>query len=470
MALAIATARICVAQSGGATVSGSVRDSIAHHALAGAMVQIVPADGSERFRRTVSADSLGHYVIGGVPSGRYLLAFFHPLLDSLGVEASPHEVVVDSPRGVSADLATPSAARIRDAICGSRSSDAHGAVVIGVVRDAVAGAPLPNAEVAGEWVELTLSRARLGRQTPRVVAKTRDNGWFSICGVPSPGTITLVARRGADSTGRIEVDVPPDGLLRRELFVGGAATGQLRGVVVSASGERPIAGARVSIMGGPETRTNERGEWAITASPAGTRLLDVHAISFYPERRAVDVLPDGAPVRVALSSYEAVLDTMKVRARERVDTDYLGFTERRRSGNGRYLGPEDIAPRAAINASDVFRNTLGVRYDRQVSPYLQVHGIRTDWCAAAVFVDGHWIRDLTAEDLDGWVQPDEIAGIEIYDAVSAPAQFHTGAVDCGAIVVWTRPTVKGPRKGFREYVMIGAGIAGIVFVSTRLLR
>lgn len=51
----------------GATVSGVVRDSIAHAPLAGAMVQLVGADSGTRFGRTVASDALGRYALTNLP-------------------------------------------------------------------------------------------------------------------------------------------------------------------------------------------------------------------------------------------------------------------------------------------------------------------------------------------------------------------------------------------------------------------
>jgi len=76
----------------GAAVSGVVRDSIARMPLAGAMVQLVAADGLASFIRTAVSDSLGRFTLGDVPDGRFTLGFFHPMLDSLGVEAPLRDV------------------------------------------------------------------------------------------------------------------------------------------------------------------------------------------------------------------------------------------------------------------------------------------------------------------------------------------------------------------------------------------
>lgn len=306
----------------GAVVSGIVRDSVSQTTLAGAMVQLVAADSLAREGRTTSTDSLGRYALADVPTGRYMLGFFHPMLDSLGLEPPLREVFVDDGRPVRADLCIPSPARLRAAICTESSTPLTGAVVIGVVRDARGRTPMAGALVSGEWLELAFRREGLARRIPRLVVTTGESGRFAICHLPSAGMIALRAIRGGDSTDLIELQVPTHGLLRRDLYlalarhpapqdstragVSAAATPRelragdvrLSGTVVSADGGRPIAGAQVGIMNGSRSRTNARGEFTLLDAPAGTRTLEVRALSFYPERRAVDVVEDGPPIHV----------------------------------------------------------------------------------------------------------------------------------------------------------------------------
>src|SRR5437870_4359926 len=208
----------------GATVSGIVRDSIARAPLSGAVVQLVAADTTQRFTRTSVADSLGRFTLDDVPSGRYTLGFFHPMLDSLGLAPMLREVRVENTRAVHADLAIPSAARLEMAICGKPPSAGLGGALIGVVRDARSGVEVADAVVESDWTDLSLVRGQFVPRPAHVAATTRKNGWFALCNVPSPGTITLIASRGIDSTDRIEVPVPAEGFLRRALYLGSVRT------------------------------------------------------------------------------------------------------------------------------------------------------------------------------------------------------------------------------------------------------
>jgi hypothetical protein len=449
----------------GAAVSGVVRDSVARIPLAGATVQLVVAGNVASLVRTAVSDSMGRFTLGDVPGGRYMLGFFHPALDSLGVDAPMREVYVEGERPVRADLAIPSPARIRAAICGPRPALDSSGVLIGVVRDAHDGAPAAGVTVTGEWLELSLTRGAIIRRIRRLDATTGENGWFAMCNVPSAGMMALIASRGADSTDRIEFRVPAEGFLRRELYIGPARTvvsadttqradastrsprrlhvgdARLSGTVIAAAGGRPLMAARVSITAGPETRTNERGEWTLVDAPVGTRMLEVRAVGYYPELRPVNVVAGAPPVRVALSTLKAVLDTVKVVAARRFRRHELsGFQERRRTSVGHYLTSDDIARRNPILVSDLFHAVPGLRLDRTHlgGTVINMRGIFEERCAPNFYLDGHYMRELSAEDVDDWVRPIEVAGIEVYAPGTVPAQFEPGQSGCGSIVIWTK--------------------------------
>ena len=78
----------------GATVRGSVFDSLAHAPLPDALVQLVGDDLVAPYGHTVRSDSLGTFEFTDVPAGRYLLGFIHPMLDSLGIEPLVRAVTV----------------------------------------------------------------------------------------------------------------------------------------------------------------------------------------------------------------------------------------------------------------------------------------------------------------------------------------------------------------------------------------
>jgi hypothetical protein len=455
---AAAQTRHSAGRAAGATVSGVVRDSIARVPLAGAVVQLVAVDGMPRFGRSTTSDSLGRYTLTDIPEGRFQIGFLHAMLDSLGLEPSVREVEVVGSEPVRVDLGTPSPARLREAICGPRTPENPGSAVAGVVRDSRDGSPAGGVDVIGEWIELDFGPSGMRMRTPRLVATTEANGWFALCNVPSPGVVSVMAWRGADSTDLVEVKLTSEDFVRRELYLGPSRTepvgdtlgrsdslatprrfrrgdGHLSGTVVTAQGQ-PLAGAQVNLLNGPRTRTNERGQWTLLNAPLGTRLLEVRAISYYPDRRAVNVVAGAGPVRVVLLTLKAVLDTVRVTAARLADHGSGFETRRRTMGIGRFLTREDIAKRAVMSTSDLFRTVPGIRVETEI-----VMKSAFDDCWPSLYIDNNLVSKtdaaLTPIDIDAWVRPNEIAGIEIYfDQV--PPQFQRALTGCGSIVIWTR--------------------------------
>lgn len=483
-------------QPAGTTVRGTVRDSIANKPLAGAVVQLVGGDSLPRNARTTLSDALGRFAFDSVAAGRYMIGFLHPMLDSLGIESPPRELVVDGRGSAIVNLAIPSPARIRAAVCGPRVVAPSDAVVVGFVRDPRDGSPMANARVVGEWLEISIRPGAVERRVPRLVATAGENGWFALCNVPSPGTILVIASRGSDSTDVVELNVPVSGLLRRDLYPGASRTtssvdaitaetrrvrageGRLTGVVVGANG-RLLAGADVGIAGGPQTHTDQRGAWTLVAVPAGTRMLEVRALGYYPGREPVDVVPGAAPVRVELSTMQAVLDTVRINATRLTTRQLTEFDLRRRSGAGRFLTQADIERRRPAFTSDLFRSLAGVRFDRTSigidsigAPGIMMRGAVADWCSPALYIDGHYMVGLTTEDLDSWVQPSEITGIEVYSGATAPPEFQPGRFGCGAIVIWTNLESQGtrPKLSKGQIVTALALVAFSVLPSLLLFR
>ncbi|MCR4340046.1 MAG: Plug and carboxypeptidase regulatory-like domain-containing protein, partial [Gemmatimonadaceae bacterium] len=245
--------------------------------------------------------------------------------------------------------------------------------------------------------------------------------------------------------------------------------GRLAGTVVAEVGGKALSGARVRITDGPETSANERGEWTLAGVPFGTRMLEVRAVGYYPKRVAVDVL-DGAPqIRTALSTMGTVLDTVRIRASRLNASNVSGFAERRHIGLGRYLTPEQIARRNPINISDMFYMVPGLRLDRVgFDTRITMRGI---WgrCSPALYLDGQYLRGLSTDDINSWVSPDEVAGIEIYSPGMVPPQFEPGMSGCGSIVVWTGQRSRAPDpRPFRQrlFTVLGAITLGLVVGAT----
>ena len=254
--------------------------------------------------------------------------------------------------------------------------------------------------------------------------------------------------------------MPPGGFLRRELYLGpiqldsvtvttqsGNTTatakrkihvgnGRLTGTIVSVASNQPLPDAQVGITDGPQTRTNARGEFTLTNAPPGTRMLEVRALGYFPIQRHVNVVTGAPPVRIALSTFKAVLDTVRITAsRLPFGPDNGGFQKRRQMGLGTFITPADMLRFPVINTTDVFNRIAGVTYelDDAGQRKFKVRG-----CDPAIFLNGANVSFMDGNDIDTWVRPSDVAGIEVYSETTVPAEFHVGLRGCGAIVIWTR--------------------------------
>ena len=470
--LALLSASASAAQAtdstGAARVTGMVRDSLTGRPLARALVQLVSDKPDGPAAQSVLSGTDGLFEFLGVADGRYTLGFHHALLDSLGLEPITRPLFVDGPRTWTVDLGTPSPARLRAALCGDVGSTATNGIVMGTVRRAPDGEPVPGAGVFGQWREVVLASRRVEERLPRRDDTSRDGGWYVLCNVPGAGTMALLAHRAADSTALIEVEVPETGFLRRDLWLGtarrsrvadsiGSTTtaggapsamrtiavgdGVVTGTVRSGDGDRPLAGVTVGLVDGPRVRTDAQGAFRIANAPFGTRLLEIRAVGHAPHQEVVDVLPGIPSVDITLRTTQAVIDAVRVTASRFGGTALLEFEERRKTAFGRFLNADEIMRRRPIVTTDIFRAFPGVFVDGNVDTdaRVQMRGVYAERCEPTVFVNGSPMVGMRASDLNDFLKPERLLGVEVYQAGNAPPQFVTGAGECGSLVFWTRP-------------------------------
>jgi len=140
-----------------------------------------------------------------------------------------------------------------------------------------------------------------------------------------------------------------------------------------------------------------------------------------------------------------VLDPVLVTARREYTLDKDGFTARRRTGWGRYFTSTDIEKRNPQYLSDMLTEVPGIRVDhrpggatiREDRRSTILGGGRPGSCPT-VWVDGTQWRSVEPGDIDEFVSPREVAGLEVYKPGEAPVQFRA-IDDCVTLVVWTQP-------------------------------
>ena len=452
-----------------AIVEGVVYDSIARVPLPGVTVHFVSAENPTARSHSAIADEDGRYIITDIPAGRYLAAFFATPLDTLGLESPAREVSVREGRQ-RIDLATPSSATLIRAVCGT--FDDSTTALIGHVRRTGTGEPVTGADVSVEWSEMILDARGVRNSDRRVMAKTQGPGFFALCGLPGDVTVTARASLAPDSTGFVEIELPPGELRHFTFALGGAqlverviaitpdstavdtaglmtatvrywrGDARLAGVVRNADG-RPVAGATVALWGAQRSATtSERGTFLLDSLPGGSHTAEVRLIGYQPVRQVVQLAPgQTASVELELAARVVVLEEVRVRGELVYGRSLAEFERRRRMGPSQYfLGPQEIERRPLTPLTRLLQGLPGIWVvcvggecvvRMRGAPSLT----NARDCEPALWIDGY--RDRIREWTFLW--SDEIAAVEIYPrGSSVPSEFYDGN-RCGAVVVTTRP-------------------------------
>ncbi len=441
----------------GTVVSGDVYDSVRTVAVGGAVVQLVSVP-NPALSFSARSDSLGRYSIAHVPPGKYLIGFVDPTLSELGLSMIEEQLDIGATPIDHVRLAIPGQHAMHDKICGpSKASDSSG-VMVGLVRDASTGMPVGLSTVVVIWRELTIDKAGLHNDRRQAPAKTTPTGWFALCGLPFGTPLETRAEFGARTTGFIEVEVPLHGVLERNFDMGtdtaaaadvhtaasplGDAmrhgTARLAGTVRDSAG-RFLQGAHVTLWGSGTTVTDARGRFDLDSLPSGTGTIEARYLGFEPKQAVVDLAPGRTDtVHVVMSKTVKVLAAVRVYADRATTAKLREFEARRKHGIGRYYTDLDIAKARPMLLTDFFYLVPGIRVQSQSGLDYQLLSTQSASirgpCAPDVWIDG--VRMDTGFSVNEMVRPDQVAGIEVYDAASTPPEYLVGA--CGAILIWTK--------------------------------
>ena len=430
-------------KAGTAQIAGVVIDSLNGRFLVGADVLV---DG---VKATVRTDALGKFRIDSLPAGTYQVGVFHPLLDTLGLTLATKPFHVGADSATFIVLAVPSAATIIRRECPVRPRAQGSSAVIGQVHDPETLLPVAGAEVSIAWSQFDVSKTAGVVRTPHMIYDSTDaSGAFRICGLPNSMQATLQAKRGKSVTAEIPIAL---GEQESELFArtlllsridSGAKVGNatVSGRVVL-EGAPTNAGSRVEVVGTDQVAlTNDKGEFTMTKLPSGSQVLLARHLGFGAQTVAVD-LNSREPQRVTmkLPKFVAMIEPVVVNARRAANLDRVGFVQRQRSGQGFYLGPDQLKDRHPVRLTDIFRTVPGLRVSS--SPEGDIVGssrnVGGNDCVEYYVDDMPW-QSAEPGDINQFVNPNEVVAVEVYQGSSAPAQYSRGAGGCTTIVLWTR--------------------------------
>ena len=478
IALLIATPPIVAQQTSLGRLEGTVAPWIASRTVRAAQVSLVSIESETATTVTAAVDASGHYRVDSLPTGRYIVQVSHPTLDSLEVTLPPTRLVIAAGTTTRADFSLPSGERLRAIVCPGVALDSERAVIAGRVVDAETEAPLVGAHVIAAWTELSVDRKahQVVVQGKQAVVSTGRRGEYRLCGVPVVKSLELqlqhAERAGAavrvtvtldegvavrdfslstrsaptiatlDSLDRLASTLRADSSsytdsLRADLALSGGA--MVTGTVRTPAGV-PVAGADVRVRhGGPSAVTDDTGRFTLSDLPAGTQVLLVRRLGYALAELPVELRPDRS-VDVSVRLMRAVtLDSVRVTASRWKLAEFEN--NRRTNLQGHFLTLADIQKSRAKKTSDLLPLLGGTvmmgrgRRVKMMETNFDPPG--THSCKEAnVVIDG--VDNQAVDD----VQPNQIAGIELYkNAASAPLEY-AGRADCGLIVIWLRP---GPR-------------------------
>ena len=455
--------------SGETIVRGVVFDSLRMRPLADAQVQIAATTGTSWFKTYVTGSD-GTFELTDVPNGSYLIGFFHPELDSLGLLPPTFRLDVQPGPPIHMQLAVPSARRITRALCGGKGKSDSTGLFLGFLRSADDSMPRPNATVVIRWAELVIQKHSISRHIAKSEVSSGRNGLVAVCGLPLDTPVMMQGASASDSSGAFEITLPSSGFYHRDIFVGqvtrtSAATsdsapsvallrgsGRVRGHVTGVTG-RPISGARVTVWGtGVEMVTNADGAFALGTLPGGTHTLEVRAVGFAPARQPVDIVPGSqGAAEVELTNLGIILDTVKVTAqrvyvsRRLFDFERrmrMGFERRKRTGMGRFIDEEEIERRKPTLLTDLLRSVPGVYVEPSVWGGDDVlmrgnAGLGLAKCRPDLIIDGSRLLIDETYSVNSLVWANEVRAVEVYSqSLSVPAEFQSVS-GCGALVIWT---------------------------------
>lgn len=465
-------------------VGGVVWDSVRSVPLPDAQVYL---SGTEFSTQT---DSLGRFLLEGLPEGFFTAAFEHPRLDSLGVPANGIGVEVLAGSLTEVSLGAPSWPTVLAFACGE-GAERRSFVVTGEVRDLKNGDPIPGADVRLEWEG---AQDRIGgvyrTREHWFTTQTNEAGRYRACGIPLDEVIEVQASfSGRDSkivrlrapeadfeAVNLELDLGPGTASDHPESGGEQVSGasvevlsrrpgptQVVGKVIDVESQRPVPGSTIVVKDSlgqvlVSASGNEAGNFQFSPQVSGTYQLQVSSVGYAAIERAIVVFEDQMlTVRVPLHVQPVELEGIEasVQATPRHGGMAIaGFRARQAAGIGTFYDEADIEHRRPSRITDIVSRAPGMNVllsggrAVDVSTGRSQGGLRrTDQCLPDLWLDGVKVREggyLSARVgmatfLNDLIQPEAVGGIEVYSGVSQiPAQFRGTTSMCGVVVIWSR--------------------------------
>jgi hypothetical protein len=315
------------------------------------------------------------------------------------------------------------------------------------VLDPDTDVPIAGAKVSLAWTDVTVSKETgVVRNPHELHTESSSTGFFKVCGLPTDLEGTLLISRGDATTPEIPISMNGALLDFQSVAIPAHDVDRAKGIVighvVSPLG-KPVSDARVEIPASAVSgTTRDDGSFRLVGVQIGTQMIVARSMSYATAAEAVNVTSrEPVDVTLQLAARVATLDTVLVTARRNVYLDRSGFSARKRMGAGYFFTRDDIDRRKPFAITDMMKNlpSITVLHQRGGTTVTgrRVTGFYSQNGCTRVYVDGFEWRDLQPGDFDMIVNPDDVVGLEVYQAGNVPARFRS-IQDCLTIVVWTQ--------------------------------
>ena len=222
-----------------------------------------------------------------------------------------------------------------------------------------------------------------------------------------------------------------------------ATSVRILGVFDDATGQ-PLAGAEVvDLATGTKAITSATGTISLAWLAPGTTILQVRRLGFQSQMLPVSTsAADTVSVTVVLKPLAQTLPTVVTKARSPGDTvrrlELAGFYDRRRSTGApasAFVTAEDLAKWKPLLLSDIKSRTG--RSIKGTCDDLYLDGILLSNQAQLKLLPSF------KSGIDALVEPDQVAGVEIYRMSEAPAQYNRRPArpcppDRNVILIWLK--------------------------------
>ena len=425
------------------TVRGVLFDSVAQTPLIGAEVHLARRDEAGTPLRT-RTDVEGRYRFVGVPSGQYVLGFYHEALDLLGLDAPVQGVDLGGDLVEVMHMSIPSPGVVRMLRCGGPANRARdNALLAGFVRTAVGRQSLEGATVTATWSTISTEPGMMRTVPGRATGTVAADGAFSMCGIPSDVVLALEVRAAGYRAITGPVTIPEGGTLRQDaLLVDTAAStgpGEVRGRVLTER-DQPVLSGRVRIPGLGREVPITHGAFAMLDLPVGTWMMEVKAIGVEPRAMFVQASARrNTTLLLRIGDQAQRLDAVTIIGRANLVINILdAVLARHRIASGSVFLPGSPELRDAQRVTDLLSTARGftVLSPTNIRARNTATGARCE--KIGVYVNG--VRAIEGvEVLDATVRPDQVLAVEAYpDVMSAPFEWRTADGTCAVVAMWTR--------------------------------